>query len=111
VKFENSRAVANVEQSAKVPGIGFAEWGPGDNAMALGYPNRHDPPYPDDMWAVRNRVLAACKAAGLFFLEQITPEGVVNSIAEGVMIGAGKQARAAAEVGRAHTKRAMPVER
>ena len=108
LKFENSRAVANVEASAKVPGVAFAEWGPGDNAMALGYPNRHDPPYPDDMWAVRNRVFDACKAAGLFFLEQVTPEGVTRSIDDGVRIGAGRQAEAAAEIGRKYTRREMP---
>jgi 4-hydroxy-2-oxoheptanedioate aldolase len=109
IKVENRRALANVEATTRVPGIAFAEWGPGDQAMALGYPNRHDPPYPDDMWAVRNRVLAAVKAAGLFFLEQVYPDGVIDSIAEGVMIGAGKQARQAAEIGRRHTGRTMPV--
>jgi 4-hydroxy-2-oxoheptanedioate aldolase len=109
LKIENVRALENVEASTRVPGIAFAEWGPGDNAMALGYPNRHDPPYPDDMWAVRNRVLAAVKAANLFFLEQVYPDDVVDKIAEGVMIGAGKQARQAAEIGRRHTGRTMPV--
>jgi hypothetical protein len=38
--------------SARVPGISFAEWGPGDNGMWLGYANNHDEPYPADMWAV-----------------------------------------------------------
>jgi 4-hydroxy-2-oxoheptanedioate aldolase len=109
IKVENSRAVANVDSTTRVPGIAFAEWGPGDQAMGLGYPNRHDPPYPDDMWAVRNRVLAAVKAANLFFLEQVYPDDVVDKIAEGVMIGAGKQARQAAEIGRKHTGRTMPV--
>ena len=76
--------------------------------MSLGYPNRHDPPYPDDMWAVRNQVLAACKAAGLFFLEQVRPDDVVQKIQEGVMIGAGNRS-AAAEIGRMHSGRTMPV--
>lgn len=109
LKIENLRAVANCEETTKIPGIAFAEWGPGDNAMALGYANRHDPPYPEDMWAVRNRVFAACKAAKLAFLEQVTPEGVAESIKEGVRIGAGKRAREAAEVGRKHTRRTMAV--
>ena len=109
IKVENSRAVANAETTTKIPGIAFAEWGPGDNAMALGYPNRHDPPYPTDMLAVRERVLAACKAANLFFLEMVTPEDVVEKIGQGVMIGAGKQAGTAAEIGRRHTGRTMPV--
>lgn len=109
IKVENSRAVANCEATTRVPGIAFAEWGPGDNAMALGFPNRHDPPYPPEMLAVRERVLAACKAAGLFFLEMVTPDDVVEKLGQGVMIGAGKQARAAAEIGRPHSGRAMPV--
>jgi 4-hydroxy-2-oxoheptanedioate aldolase len=108
LKIENPRAVANVEATTKVPGISFAEWGPGDNAMAMGYPNQHDPPYPPAMWAVRQRVLAACKAVNLFFLEQVTREDVIEKIGEGVMIGAGKQAGAAAEIGRRHTGRTMP---
>jgi 4-hydroxy-2-oxoheptanedioate aldolase len=108
VKFENRRAVSNVELSSQVPGIAFAEWGPGDNAMSLGYPNRHDPPYPADMWAVRNRVLAACKAAKLFFLEAVTADDVVEKLGEGVMICAGRDIRQAAEIGRQHTRRALP---
>lgn len=109
IKVENSRAVARCEATTRVPGIAFAEWGPGDNAMSLGYPNRHDPPYPPDMLAVRERVLAACKAARLFFLEMVSPEDVLEKLGHGVMIGAGKQARAAAEVGRLHTGRTLPV--
>jgi 4-hydroxy-2-oxoheptanedioate aldolase len=108
LKIENKRAVANVEASTKVPGVSFAEWGPGDNGMSLGYPNRHDPPYPEDMRAVRERVMAACKAAQLFFLELVTPDNVIEQIQQGVMIGAGKQASLAAEIGRQYTRRAMP---
>src|SRR6267143_2069427 len=50
-----------------VPGIAFAEWGPGDMGMSLGFPDAHDPPYPPEMQAARNRVLAACKANGIAF--------------------------------------------
>src|SRR2546421_11337406 len=32
LKIEDKRALANVDESLKVPGIAFAEWGPGDMA-------------------------------------------------------------------------------
>jgi len=108
LKIENVRALANVEASVAVPGISFAEWGPGDMGLSMGHPTQHDPPYPPDMLAARTRVLAACRAAGIAFLDQVTPQNVVERIAEGVRIGAGGQAREAAEIGRRHTRRAMP---
>ena len=36
VKEEDKYALANVDENLKVPGIGMAEWGPGDMAMSLG---------------------------------------------------------------------------
>jgi 4-hydroxy-2-oxoheptanedioate aldolase len=108
LKVENVRALENVEQTTAVGGIAFAEWGPGDMGMSLGYPDAHDPPYPADMVAARGRVLAACKANKLAFLEMVTPDNVVEQIAAGVMVGAGKQAAAAAQIGRRHTGRAEP---
>lgn len=108
LKIENVRALANVEASVAVPGISFAEWGPGDMGLSMGHPTQHDPPYPPDMLQARSRVQAACRAAGIAFLDQVTPENVVAQIAEGVRVGAGNRAREAAEVGRRHTKRAMP---
>jgi 4-hydroxy-2-oxoheptanedioate aldolase len=108
LKIENTRALANAEAVAAVPGIAFAEWGPGDMGMSLGLPDAHDPPYPPEMLAARNKVLTACKANKLAFLEQVTPDNVVEQIAAGVMVGAGKQAAAAAQIGRRHTARAEP---
>jgi 4-hydroxy-2-oxoheptanedioate aldolase len=108
LKIENVRALASVEASLRVPGVAFAEWGPGDMGMSFGYPDRHDEPYPEEMLAARARVLAACRAAGIAFLEQVTPDNVCARIAEGVRICAGRQAREAAEIGRRHTGRAMP---
>ena len=91
-----------------MPGIAFAEWGPGDMGMSLGMADAHDPPYPAEMLAARAKVLAACKANKLAFLEQVTPENVAAQIDAGVMVGAGKQAAAAAEIGRAYTNRPKP---
>ena len=110
LKIENKRALENSEASAKVPGISFAEWGPGDMGMSLGYADAHDPPYPDDMLAARQRIKTACKDAELFFLNAVTSENVVGMIDEGVMVCAsGRGGEAVAKVGRAHTKRTMPI--
>src|SRR5258708_31957255 len=108
LKIENTRALANAEATAAVPGISFAEWGPGDMGMSLGFPDAHDPPYPPAMKAARDRVLAACKSNKPAFLEQVTPENVVDQIAAGVMVGAGKNAAEAAKIGRRHTQRPEP---
>jgi 4-hydroxy-2-oxoheptanedioate aldolase len=106
VKIEDKVALANVERTLKVPGIGYAEWGPGDMAMSLGFPDNHDPPYPKPMQEARARVLAACKANKIFFLNQVRPNDVVNMLKEGVMVGSSGQE--AADIGRKHTKRSMP---
>jgi 4-hydroxy-2-oxoheptanedioate aldolase len=108
IKVENTRALANVERTARVPGIAFAEWGPGDMGMSMGFPDQHDEPYPPQMQSARARVIAACKAAGLVFLEQVTTENVAARLDEGIMIACGPQAREAAEIGRKHTSRKLP---
>lgn len=108
IKVENTRALANVERTTRVPGLAFAEWGPGDMGMSMGFPDQHDEPWPPQMQAARARIMAACKAAGLAFLEQVTPQNVTSRIAEGVMIGCGPQAHEAAKIGRKHTGRSLP---
>jgi 4-hydroxy-2-oxoheptanedioate aldolase len=108
IKVENTRALANVERTTRVPGIAFAEWGPGDMGMSMGYPDQHDEPYPAEMKAARSRIIAACKAARLAFLEQVTPENVTSRLDEGVVIACGPQAREAAKIGRKHTRRTLP---
>ena len=49
LKIEDREGMANADQIAAVPGIAFAEWGPGDMGMSHGYADAHDPPYPADM--------------------------------------------------------------
>ena len=110
IKIENSRALVNAEMTATVSGIAFGEWGPGDMGMSLGHPDAHDPPYPEEMAEARSRVMAACREAGLFFLNGVNPDSVVEMIDEGVMIGScGQDGEEATVVGRAHTGRTMPV--
>ncbi len=109
LKIENKRALANCEETSKVPGISFAEWGPGDMGMSLGFPDNHDEPYPQPMADARARILAACKAANIAFLNTVRPDDVIERIKEGVKIGAsGRAGQEAAEIGRKYTGRTMP---
>lgn len=108
LKIENVRALAVADQTTAIPGIAFAEWGPGDMGMSLGLADAHDPPYPPQMLEARGKVLAACRAHNVAFLEQVTPENVVEQIAAGVMVGAGRHAEHAAAIGRRHTNRPQP---
>jgi 4-hydroxy-2-oxoheptanedioate aldolase len=107
VKIENPRADANVESTVRVPGIAFAEWGPGDHGFYLvGNPatagGRGD--QQPNMVAVRRRVLDATKAAGIKFLNACNEANVIDQIKDGVMICTGGDSPAA-EKGRAFTKR------
>jgi 4-hydroxy-2-oxoheptanedioate aldolase len=107
IKVENTRALNRVERTTQVPGIAFAEWGPGDLGMSMGYPDQHDEPYPAEMRAARSRILGACKVAGLAFQDLVAPDNVSSRLDEGVMIGCGPHAREAADIGRKHTRRTM----
>lgn len=110
LKIENPRADANVETSVRVPGIAFAEWGPGDHGFyLLGRPGTYTgggeaAPH---MGAVRRRVLNATKAAGIMFLNACTENNVIDQLKEGVMICTGGDTPAA-DKGRAFTKRTDP---
>lgn len=106
LKIEDRHALEKAEETTRVPGIAFAEWGPGDMGFSFGLLDAHDPPYPPQMAQARARVLAATKAAGIFFLDGVNVDNVEQRLAEGVMIGSGRQD--AAEKGRRISQRAMP---
>ncbi len=108
VKIESPSGVSNVEQILSVPGIGFAELGPGDLGLALGYKQVPRDPFPPDMQAARKRVLQASLARGIPFLDTCTPENIARKIDEGVRVVAGHREETA-RVGRTHTKRTMSV--
>ena len=76
LKIEDRHALENAEASTKVPGIGFAEWGPGDMAMSFGLARNADGSWPPVLAAARARVLAATKAAGIPFLNAVRPDDV-----------------------------------
>jgi 4-hydroxy-2-oxoheptanedioate aldolase len=105
LKIEDKWAVANVDQSMKVPGIGFAEWGPGDMSLSLGVLGRGAQTDPR-MLTNRNKVLAATKANKVFFLESMNEQNIIAEIKEGVMVGPASEK--ATEIGRKFTKRQMP---
>jgi 4-hydroxy-2-oxoheptanedioate aldolase len=105
VKIEDSYALTNAEKTTKVPGIAFAEWGPGDMGFWLvGAPGgSSDAQFPPIMLQARARVLNATKDAKIFFLNACNDRNVVDMIKEGVMICTGGY-----ETGRKFTKRQMP---
>jgi 4-hydroxy-2-oxoheptanedioate aldolase len=103
VKIEDSYALANAEKTTRVPGIAFAEWGPGDMGfwlVGLPQPNQESLPAMRD---ARTRVMKATKEAGIYFLNSCNDKNVVEMIKEGVMICTGGYT-----VGRQFTKRVMP---
>jgi len=99
VKIEDKVALANVEETLKVPGIGFGEGGPGDMALSLGVKSG-DP----RLLAAEARIFAAAKLHKLAWIG-ITPDHTADDIKAGFMIGSGEQTAAA---GRKVTSRAMP---
>jgi 4-hydroxy-2-oxoheptanedioate aldolase len=107
LKIEDSYALANAEKVSKVPGIAFAEWGPGDMGFwLLGRPgggggggrggaaggrgggagNIEQAPV---MQQARARVLKATKDAKIFFLNSCSDNTVEQMIKDGVMICTG----------------------
>jgi 4-hydroxy-2-oxoheptanedioate aldolase len=107
LKIESAAAIPHIEEILSVPGIGFAEMGPGDLSLSLGY-LRLPRPLPEEMQAARERVRAACLANKIAFLEGATPDDVAEKIDGGARVISG-QREETARAGRAHTKRAMPV--
>jgi len=114
LKIEDRESAANAEYIAKVPGLAFAEWGPGDMGMSFGYADAHDPPYPTDMDQARLAVKKACDDNGMAFLSSwndpsLDAEGRLRFLMDwGIRIisGGGEEQ---AKRGRAITGRQMPV--
>jgi 4-hydroxy-2-oxoheptanedioate aldolase len=114
LKIENKHILDKAEHITRVPGVSFAEWGPGDMMVShglIGYKPFY--PYPEQVLPARARVMEACKASGLFFLDGVDESIVIDMINEGVMIcvpkGSPEEMERAAEIGRTYTNRTMPV--
>ena len=106
VKLESPEGIANADAICAVPGLGFAEMGPGDLSLSLGSVAIMRDPYPPVMAAARAKVLAACKRNSIAFLEGCSPDNIVARLDEGVRVIAGHDPETA-RLGRAHQKRAM----
>jgi 2-keto-3-deoxy-L-rhamnonate aldolase RhmA len=108
VKLESPEGIAHCEEILAVPGLGFAELGPGDLGLALGYAAVPRDPYPTEMREARERVFAACRKNRVPFLETCSPENIAAKLDEGVRVIAGHREETA-KIGRAHQRRTMPV--
>lgn len=115
LKIEDRHCLPSADAIAAVPGIAFAEWGPGDMGMSFGDPDAHDPPYPDYMDNARNTVKAALDKAGVAFYsgwrdesltQEQTVEHLINNIGAKMMGAPNKEF---ADYGRKLTGRTMPV--
>jgi 4-hydroxy-2-oxoheptanedioate aldolase len=108
VKLESPEGIANCDTILAVPGLGFAELGPGDLGLSLGYLELQRDPYPPEMREARERVFAACRRNRIAFLEGCTPENIGARLDEGVRVIAGNR-EDTARIGRMHQRRAMAV--
>lgn len=108
VKLESPEGIANADEICAVPGLGFAEMGPGDLSLSLGSTEILRDPYPPVMRAARDKVLAACLRNGIAFLEGCSPANIAARLDEGVRVIAGHDPETA-RIGRAHQKRKMTV--
>jgi 4-hydroxy-2-oxoheptanedioate aldolase len=108
VKLESPEGVSNCEAILEVPGLGYAEMGPGDLGLSFGYTTVQLDPYPPELQEARARVFAACKRNGIAYLENCSPANIVARLDEGVRVIAGQQEETAV-VGRSHQRRTMPV--
>jgi 4-hydroxy-2-oxoheptanedioate aldolase len=131
VKLEDKHALANVEQIAVIPGIAWAEWGPGDQAMSLkgleylkgggsaeahgqgnGKPRADElglPTLPDaELEAARTRIMGALKANNIFVLHSSSRDNLEQLIQAGIMVTHAGASPELSNMGRAFTKRQMP---
>ena len=107
LKIESAAALPRIEEIFAVPGIGFAEMGPGDLSISLGY-RRRPPQMPPEMQEASERVQAACQANGVAFLQPASAENITARIDAGVRVFGGHDPEVA-RIGRAYTKRQMPA--
>ena len=110
LKIENRRALDNVEQILSVPGVAFAEWGPGDMSMSFVYVEIPEP-LTEELIQAREKVFTACKENGVRFLEYGTPDTIAGKIDEGIRVvsAEGPLGEDTARVGRLYSGRTMPV--
>ncbi len=109
IKVESVRGVSNIETMLAVPGLTFAECGPGDLHMSYGV-DRGGPNMPFDprVQEASERVQKACEENGVAFLGGGTAETIADRLDAGIRVVSGGNPEIAA-IGRAHTGRKMAV--
>ena len=108
VKLESPEGIANADAICAVPGLGFAEMGPGDLSLSLGSVKLLRDPYPPVMQSARDKVFGACRRNRIAFLEGCNETNIVQRLDQGVRVIAG-HSEAVSRAGRAHQKRRIPV--
>jgi len=106
LKIETLAGLNNCEQILSVPGIGFAEMGPGDMSMSMKIKRLPGAPPDQRIKNASLRVKKECEKNGVKFLETGTPQNIIEVIDSGARVIAG-QSREAAEIGRKYTNRKM----
>ncbi|HVY32932.1 MAG TPA: hypothetical protein VG960_00800 [Caulobacteraceae bacterium] len=125
VKIEDKVAHANVDKTLAVPGVIFAEWGPGDSVLSVlgveafdenlaprpgtegidATPKDHRDPRAQ---AVRRKVLAACQAHGIKPLNMSIEHDPIAGYKEGTRFFGASDENATLAL-REYTKRTMPI--
>ncbi len=107
VKIESAEALPYIEEILAVPGIGFAEMGPGDLSMSLGYLNCPRP-FPPEIQETHERVRNACAENNVAFLSSATVDNIKEKIDEGVRIIQPGGNEEVVRIGREYSDRVMP---
>ena len=68
-----------------MPGLTFAQYAPGDMAMAFGYPNEPTP-QPPEITEARKKVNQAIKQSKIIWMDGVTEENAIEKISQGVRI-------------------------
>ena len=109
LKIESVKGLKRCEEILSVPGIGFAEMGPGDMSMSMGIVREAKGGIPDQdkrIIEARDRVNAACKENGIAFLGHGTKDGIGKMIDTGARVISGADEEIA-ELGRRYTNSQM----
>ncbi len=111
LKIESVKGLENCEKLLSVPGIGFAEMGPGDMSMSMGIIRETKSTCKLDqderIIKARHRVNTACKENGIAFLGTGATGDIRNMIDSGAKVIHGANEKVAKK-GRQYTRRQMP---
>ena len=100
----------NCEAILSVPGIGFAEMGPGDMSMSMGIIREAgsggELDQDERIIEARRRVNSACKENGIVFIGGGSAENIEKTIDSGARIISGRD-QEVAKIGRQYSQRQM----